>query len=441
MRIAIYTLGCKLNQCESEGLADAFDRQGFSVVKPSEEAEMYLVNTCTVTSKAEQKARRMIRKFAHMAERPIVLVTGCYAQMNEEDIRLLDDRLLVVPLDKKASLLMLPGMMSTLLKSGMSAYDAVRAFLDGDHTESTPFDYQSVTFVYHARAFLKIEDGCDNSCAYCRVTLARGPAMSLSAGEVVSRCLEIEQGGYREIVFTGVNITAYSSEGHDLAGLLELVLSRLSERTSIRLSSLEPDMITDRLIEICRDPRVRPHFHIPIQTASERLLHHVNRDYSMETAERQIRKLVSVKESPFLAADIMTGMPSESDEDHQCTLDFLKDLGFSQVHVFPFSPRPGTILYHDREKVPEYRRDERASEIRQLSGELYQGYIKACHQKEVSGIIEQCSQGRCTAVTENYLKVRLEGVPEADQRLRGRACRLKLDTSGEEPSGSFLRFC
>jgi threonylcarbamoyladenosine tRNA methylthiotransferase MtaB len=440
MRAAIYTLGCKLNQCESEGLADAFSQQGFTVTSPSEDADLYIVNTCTVTSKAEQKARRMIRRYARLAHQPVVIVTGCYAQLNGDDIAALAERLHVVSLDKKSSLLMMPAYIASLLSSGVSLQDAVSSFISDDLTESSPFDYRAITFVYHARAFLKIEDGCDNACAYCRVTLARGKAVSLDVQEVIRRCLEIEAQGYREIVFTGVNITAYASQGRDLAALLQAVLDALSRRVSIRLSSLEPDMITDRLIEVCRDPRVQPHFHIPLQSASDEMLTAVNRHYSVELAARQIRRLMAVKDDAFLAADIITGLPGERDSDHQRTLQFLKDLGFSRVHVFPFSPRPGTALFDAPHKVPEYLRDERAGEIRRLSTKLYGEYVSRWQGRTVDVIIEGMFAGAVQGITDNYLKVSITALPGDPEQARGRLCRARLSTEGDVLTGTFVEF-
>ena len=439
MRIALFTLGCKLNQCESEGVADAFDSHGFTVVSPSEEADLYIVNTCTVTSKAEQKARRMIRKFAAMDSHPVVLVTGCYAQMDPDDVAALADRLIVVPLERKANLLQLPAYLQPLLQANISLHEGITSFIEASaEEESSPFDYKAITFQYHARAFLKIEDGCDNACSYCRVTLARGDAVSLPTDEVVKRCLDIEREGYREIVFTGVNITAYRSGEYDLPGVLKLTLDALSPGTRIRLSSLEPDMITDRLIEVCADARVQPHFHLPIQTASPKLLATVNRVYDLEAASAQIRKLAAVKDDPFLAADIITGLPGERDEDALATREYLIQTGFSQVHVFPFSPRPGTALHDAKGKVPEYLRDERAKELRDLSAVLYRRYTGRWDGKEVEAVIEDRKNGRVTGVSGNYLKFPITGVPR--ELGRGALCRVGLRTTAKGLAASFIEF-
>lgn len=450
MRVAVYTLGCKLNQCESEAIADSFREQGFDVVHPGESGiDLYLVNTCTVTSKAEQKARRMIRKFSASREddgggggfsNAEVIVTGCYAQMEADAISALDDHVTVVPLDRKAGLLTLPEHLSAGLGSGLSLQDVIRDLIAGSRSDHQPeemvmdkFSYSAKTFTAHARAFLKIEDGCDNTCAYCRVTIARGPAVSLDLNEAVSRAQELEASGYAEIVLTGVNITAYRSHGQRLGGLLQTLLDQ-TKHVRYRLSSLEPDMVDDRLLAVIAHQRVRPHFHIPVQSGSDRILRNVRRSYTAEDVHHLVNRIKAIKDDPFIAADVITGLPTESDADARMTLDLLTDSGFSQIHVFPFSPRPGTELYAAAGHVTESLRDSRAEELRALSRRLHGRYISRWDGRSVEAVIEHnLSQGTATALTENYLSIRITGIPEGDAAehpegadLRGRACLIKL---------------
>lgn len=450
MRVAVYTLGCKLNQCESEAIADSFREQGFDVVHPGESGiDLYVVNTCTVTSKAEQKARRMIRKFSAAREErgeggdsshAEVIVTGCYAQMEADDISALDDHVTVVSLDNKAGLLTLPEHLSAGLGSGLSLRDAVRYLISGTRNDQQDekilldkFAYSAKTFTAHARAFLKIEDGCDNTCAYCRVTIARGPAVSLDLYEVVSRAQDLEASGYAEIVLTGVNITAYRSHGQYLGGLLQTLLDQ-TQYVRFRLSSLEPDMVDDRLLAVIADNRVRPHFHIPVQSGSDRILKSVRRSYTAEDVRHLVDRLKAIKDDPFIAADVISGLPTETDVDARMTYDLLADSGFSQIHVFPFSPRPGTELYAAAGHVTESLRDSRAEELRSLSRLLHERYISSWDGRAVEAVIEFIlSQGTATALTENYLSVRITGIPLDDTAenpdgadLRGRACLIEL---------------
>ncbi len=294
MNVCVYTLGCRLNQCESEAIADSFSKEGFTVVNEDQGADLYIVNTCTVTSKAEQKARRMIRKFARIAP---TLATGCYAQVNEEELKELSDQVIVVPLEKKAHLLQLAKHLKASLVSGMSMKEGCLSFSDG---KASVFDYDAASFSYHSRAYLKIQDGCDNSCAYCRVHVARGKAVSLDSSLVIERALALEEAGFQEIMLTGVNLTMYDHQREGLGGLLEKLLSALSANVRLRLSSMEPDHIDERLLQALKDPRMQPHFHIPVQSGSDRVLQLVDRHYTISELSVILEKLKQSKDDPFL---------------------------------------------------------------------------------------------------------------------------------------------
>lgn len=442
IRTALYTLGCKLNQCESEALADAFSLRGFEVVSPSDEADLYIVNTCTVTTKAEQKARRMIRKFASRQNSPAVLVTGCYAEVNPDELSRLPGEIILLPLSRKPEILFLPQYLVDTLDSGYSCREAVRQWVQVNHDDkqADPFSYQADTFHFHARAFLKIEDGCDNECSYCRVTLARGDAVSLERREVVRRALDLEADGYREIVLTGVNITAYRSGGEGLAGLLRDLTGTL-RHARIRLSSLEPDMISEELIELCAHPLVQPHFHLPVQSGSAKILESVNRHYMPELVKEKVDALRARCKDPFIAADFITGLPGEGSTEAEETVQLIKACEFSQLHVFPYSPRPGTELYGSSEHVAESIRDERAAQLRSLSHVFHHRYLNRWLGEELDAVLEQEKSGYWQAIGGNYLRVQIAGVPEdVTGALRRRVCRVKITeiTPGEPAKGQFI---
>ena len=436
MRVLLFTLGCKLNQCESEAIADAFSREGFEVVKPDCVADLCIVNTCTVTGKAEQKARRMIRKYANEPQHPVVLVTGCYAQMERQLLEELSPRVVVVSLDDKPSLLNLPNVLAHTTLADIDLYDAVRHYVDhipssGDDHVGSPFDYDAATFSFHSRAFLKIQDGCDNTCAYCRVAIARGKAMSLAMDEVLTRAKALERDGYGEIVLTGVNISAYRSGDADLKALLAALLDHLGSGMRIRLSSLEPDKLDEELVAVFADPRIQPHFHIPIQSASQKVLDRVDRHYPVDRLKDAVEHLRRVKSDPFIAADIITGLPGEDDAEFEKTVDFLKEMDVSQLHVFPFSPRPQTALFDAKDKVPEYVRDERATRLRRLSAVHHRRYMERQIGHTFEMILEELHDGMWTGLTENYLRIKVAGVPPTVRR--GERILVRLERSGASP--------
>ncbi|MBQ7645598.1 MAG: tRNA (N(6)-L-threonylcarbamoyladenosine(37)-C(2))-methylthiotransferase MtaB [Spirochaetales bacterium] len=408
MKVFIFTLGCRVNQCESEAVAESFAKRNHEILKSYNDADLTIVNTCTVTSKAEQKARREIRLFAKQSP---VLVTGCYAQVNPKEIEELSDNVVVLPLMRKPELL---GLSAFLDEHGdMDILTAIREFAkERREGYGGLFDFAPSQFSYHSRSYLKIQDGCDNNCGFCRVHIARGPSRSLDADEVVRRALEIEKKGYHEIVLTGVNLTMYDHTGRGLGGLLQKLLGAVGPNMRFRLSSLEPDHIDDLLLEQLKDSRMQPYFHIPIQSAADRVIKRINRTYDSSHLEYVISTLRQIKDDPFLACDIITGLPAEGDEEFEITRSFLERHGFALMHVFPFSPRPDTALYRAKDRVPENIRDERAQILRDLSAKLNRTYTERQVGKEAEIILEGRRLGHWHGLTGNYLKLDVSNVPD-----------------------------
>ena len=407
MNVYIYTLGCRLNQAESEAIAERFQKNGF-VLSPWNEADLVIVNSCTVTAKAEQKARRMIRKFAERSE---VIVTGCYAELESDEVRSLSGKVTVFSLKEKASLLSLPSHLVAAISSGMSLKEAIGTFTERC-TDLFAFDASS--FQYHSRAYLKIQDGCDNCCGYCRTTVARGPSVSLSPDAVVRRALDIEARGFHEIMLTGVNLTMYDHDGEGLGGLIEKLLGALGSGMRLRLSSMEPDHVDDRLLDTLADHRMQPHFHIPIQSASEKVLAIASRRYSIDHVEHIIERMRNAKDDPFIACDVIAGLPGEGNEEFIETYDFLERNDFSAMHVFPYSPRPGTPLYGMKNRAEERVRDERAEILRKLSAVHSRRYLERQKGKKIEILVENGSEG----TTGNYLKGSVS-LPDGKVPVRG----------------------
>ncbi len=464
MRVAFYTLGCKLNQSESEALASSFKSQGFFITSSRQKAEIYIVNTCTVTSKAEQKARRMIRKFAREHPDGVVVVTGCYAQLEREEIAALAENVLPVGHENKADLLDLaeclraaPGFSAVMGtekgRNGAAADTAVLKetvrecigeLLTRGKGEGGIFRFDADTYSFHSRAFLKIQDGCDYGCTYCRVPLARGGSVSIDAATAAARAVELEASGYGEVVLTGVNITSYRDPEHPRTGLPELIERILEEtvRLRLRLSSLEPEMITRRLLDVLADSRVQPHFHIPVQSGSDRVLAAVRRPYKAERVSRAVSDLRAVKADPFIAADIIAGLPGESEEDFHASYSLLRECRFSALHVFPFSPRPGTKAENADGRVPERVIGERADALRKLAGELQHEYIERWLGREVEAVLEKRQDdsgevpgeenaGECwSALSANYLHLMVYGLPSGEGR-SGELCRVSVELEQE----------
>lgn len=397
MRVYIYTLGCRLNQCESEAIADSFVRSGFDVIDDYKDADLTIVNSCTVTSKAEQKARRMIRLFSKSSS--AVVVTGCYAEVAKSEIEQLAGNIFVFTLSQKAAILELAAYIKENDDLRISLFDSVSAFKKHDRSV---FDFDPSSFSYHSRAYLKIQDGCDNSCGFCATTIARGPSVFLDSDEIVRRALKLEKAGLHEIMLTGVNLTNYDHSGLTLGGLMEKLLGSVGPDMRFRLSSMEPDHVDDRLLDAIADSRVQPHFHIPIQSASQKVLTIINRHYSIEHVDYIINRLREVKDDPFIACDVIAGLPGEGEEEFSETYEFMKKNDFSAMHVFPYSPRPRTPLcntHHPEERV----RDERAERLRALSAKQSHEYVARQLGKPCEILVEKNGTG----TTGNYLKAKI----------------------------------
>ncbi len=417
---AFFTLGCKLNQCETEAMSEAFASSGFNIRGFSEKALIYVVNSCTVTSKSEQKTRRLIRKTSREAPESLVIVTGCYAQMEPELLRELGANVVIVSLTDKDLILDLAAWLGTLAREELPGREAllsrVRYWLasqgDGGDDASRRFRFAAADFNFHARAFLKIQDGCNHRCSFCRVCLARGASVSLESQEILSRLKGLDEQGYREVVLTGVNIDSWKDGKRHLPELLSEILEQ-DGSFRIRLSSLEPGTLLRKDLSILSHPRICPHFHISAQSGSSAVLKRMARPYDAPALLETAQRMRELKDNPFLAADIIAGFPGEGDDDHELTLRLLEELALARIHVFPFSPRPGTAAWTMKPVVPERIRDERTQDIRAISERGFQAYLEAQRGKELALLLEEFKHdaqgGYWEGTSENYQKVRLSG--------------------------------
>ncbi len=442
MTIHFETLGCRLNHDETEGAAQCFLRSGFNIdmegltAASSEQPETVLgvINTCTVTGKAEQKARRLIRLMLQKLPSAIVLVTGCYAELDAEQIeQLCPDRIVVLPgrikytLAAVAQAMKKEGRLS--VSQGFFSRNALDAFLKAPASSSKAiyspikkldaFSLYTPVFEQHSRASIKIEDGCNNACTYCRIRLARGKAVSLPVEEIVNRISELEHKGMNEVVFTGVNLSQYAGTGndgrrHSFTELLEILLER-TEQIKFRVSSFYPQHVTDELAKVLASPRVQPSFHLSVQSGSDRILSLMARPYKANTVLQAAELLRNAKGNPFLSCDIIAGFPDEQDDDFTQTLELCNAIGFSWIHAFPFSPRPGTLAQKMHPQIPERIKGERVKQLTDLAVNGKTAYCTSFIGRPLSAIVEnsrtlrRSEDGKAPTVlhcvSENFLHI------------------------------------
>ena len=429
--IRIETLGCRLNQIESEAAARFFLDNGFSVemkgvTSTSEQdlqTKLCILNTCTVTQKAEQKARRIIRLQLKKYPSSCVLVTGCYAQLSPDEIKAMDSRIAVLGGQIKSRIAEVP----PLLKEVKDSFDAVSFAALINKKISAPlaskqgfpeasFTLATSSFIAHSRASLKIQDGCNNNCSYCAIHIARGHSVSIPVETALQRVLELEEKGNDELVITTVNIgqyrAEYKGEIFNFTRLLDFLLQN-TKKIAFRISSLYPEVVDDEFCRVIKNPRVRPHFHISVQSGSNSVLERMNRVYKRDAVINACQKLRQAKENPFLACDIITGFPGESDSDFADTMDLCNKCAFAWIHAFPYSERPGTPAALMKNKVPQSISGERAKKITDFAINSKINYVNLFAGKEMDGILEtvrrpmalRSSNGTLIyhAVTENFL--------------------------------------
>lgn len=404
MNASFHTLGCRLNQLETESLADAFRAAGFSVAANDDGADVIVVNTCTVTSMAEQKGRRMIRQAGRRGRGVPVIVTGCYAELEPERIADLGENVVVIPLTRKDSILDLATRLAEH-RDHLTVADIVSDWKASLETappgaEKSRFRFAPGDFTFHSRASLKIQDGCDNECTYCRVRLARGKAHSLGSAEALSRAREIESAGFREIVLSGINLAQYRSEGTSFPDLLALLLEA-TQNVSFRISSWEPEAVDDAFLSIIKSDRVRPFFHLAIQSMSDPVLKAMKRRYSASRVKEAVSALRVAKPGAFFGADVIAGFPGETSIQADETLRALDDMDISWLHVFSFSARPGTEAFSMTPKVAESEISERTKALSALGERKRKAFAEASRGKRVKAIVERDG----TLFTEHSLKL------------------------------------
>ncbi len=392
MKAAILTAGCRLNQSESDALHARLKAQGIVVVDNPADAEECYVNTCTVTAAADRSSMQLIHRVCRLRPKPRVVVLGCMVSRDEERIREISGVDDVWTVERKRAELVGFGPLST-----------------------------------RSRAFLKVQDGCDRSCAYCVVTTLRGVPQSQRVDEVVRQLARLLDAGYHEVVLTGLNLGLYHSAGTDLAGLVRRLLASRG-RFRLRLGSLEPDTVTPALLDCLADDRVCAHVHLPLQSGDDSVLRRMGRRYDTRGFRTTVESVVRARPDANLGADVITGLPGEDGDSFEATARFLDTLPLGYLHVFTYSPRPGTRASKMDRQVPIRERKERTRQLRLLSTSMRRQYERRFVGSARTAVVESAA----TALTDNYLRLRLHARPPVAARA---SCDMLIDESGDELFG------
>lgn len=398
-KVAFFTLGCKVNQYETNGMAQRL-MDKYEVVEPEEKADIYIINTCSVTNMSDRKSRQMIRRAKEMNKDAFVIVVGCYAEVAKEEIEKIDEVDLVLGNHQKANI---------------DKY--IEAYFDGKNINDTAienyfYDFGSITYTEKTRAVIKVQDGCNNFCTYCIIPYARGRICSRRPESVIDEITKIANEGIKEVVITGIQVSAYGKDFDNEYRLIDLLekINKIDGIERIRLGSIEPLMITDEFCDRARKiEKLCHHFHLSLQSGCDKTLKEMNRKYTTDQFRDVVRRLRNLYDDVILTTDIIVGFPNETDEDFEKTYEFLKEIKFYKMHVFKYSPRKGTVAAKMKNQIPAEIKDARSKRLLQLSNENESNYLDEYVGKQIRVLVEEKDGDYIKGHTGNYIVVKTVG--------------------------------
>ena len=401
-RVAFHTMGCKLNYSETSTISRDFITRGFEKVEYRDHADIYVINTCSVTENADKEARRLIRQAKRLNPLSSIAVIGCYAQLKPEEIAAIDGVDLVIGSEEKFNLLDHLNELdqkedNTIIHSSIEHVHSFKpSYSIGDRT----------------RSYLKVQDGCDYTCSFCTIPLARGKSRSGNIQTTVKTAQEVALKGVKEIVLTGVNIGDFGVGSDENLLQLLIELDNIEGVERFRISSIEPNLLNNDIIAFCNtSKKFVPHFHIPLQSGSNKILKGMRRRYDQTIYRKKINKILSSNPETCIGVDVMVGFPGESDEDFLETYNFINDIDISYLHVFTYSERPNTPAKNIKEVISKRVRAERSKMLHILSEKkrryFYDHFINT--HREV--LFESSRNGKLVGHTDNYIKVEIDNSP------------------------------
>lgn len=401
-KVAFCTLGCKVNQYETEAMTSLFKHRGYEIASFNDVCDIYIINTCTVTGEGERKSRQMIRRAHNLNPKSVILVTGCYSQVSPQKVKALEGVSIVMGTSERTRVVEIVEEYINKNKEPEVHNIMKKRSYEEMHISS----YEDKT-----RAFVKIEDGCTEFCTYCIIPYARGPVRSRKPESITKEAKELAKNGYREIVLTGIHIGSY---GKDLKNktLLDAIkaVNQVPDIKRIRLGSVEPRVLTEEFIEeISKMPKVCDHFHISLQSGCNRTLKAMNRKYTAQEYKEAVCNLRKKYKNPAITTDIIAGFPGETQEDFNESLQFMKEISFSEAHIFPYSARKGTKAADFPGQLEKKVKNERAKKMIELSYKLHNEYLSAFIGETKEVLFERKTKdGFLEGHLSNYICVRVK---------------------------------
>ena len=406
-KVAFYTLGCKVNQYETEAVAGIFQKKGYEIVSYEDIADIYVINTCTVTNLSDRKCRQVIRRAKKLNPDSLVAVMGCYSQVSPQEVSSIPDINIIIGTKDRDKL-------PDLCEEALLSNSEDKIINVGNSMTFREFEELGVeTFKEHTRAFLKIQDGCTQFCSYCIIPYARGPVRSREPENIINEIKNLVDAGYKEFVLTGIHLASY---GRDLknTSLTQIISNvvKIDGVERVRLGSIEPGTLTDEFIDLVSStPKMCRHYHVSLQSGSTSVLKRMNRKYTASEYYNRVMNLKERIEGVAITTDIIVGFPGETEEEFEETMRFAKKLHFSKIHVFKFSPRKGTPAADMASQIDNIIKEERSSRLIALSEKMTRKFIASHEGKEMMVLFEkysgnsQNSRNYIEGHTDNYIKV------------------------------------
>lgn len=406
-KVALHNLGCKVNAYETEAMQEMLEHAGYEIVPFQEGADIYVINTCTVTNIADRKSRQMLHRARKMNPDAVVVAAGCYVQAQAEK-QVIDPCIdIVLGNNKKQDLL-------TALQAYEEAHGDLREVIDINHTK----EYENLHLTKqgeHTRAYIKVQDGCNQFCSYCIIPYARGRVRSRAKEDVVAEVTDLAKNGYQEVVLTGIHLSSYGIDFENEDNLLSLIraVHEIEGIKRIRLGSLEPRIITEEFVQaIAALSKMCPHFHLSLQSGCNETLKRMNRRYTSEEFYEKCEILRKYFEKPALTTDVIVGFPQETEEEFETTYEFLKKICFYETHIFKYSKREGTKAAVMQGQIPEQIKAKRSARLIELGEKNRRAYEESFLGKTVEVLVEEKSdvngKEMWTGHTKEYMKIALE---------------------------------
>lgn len=415
-KVAFYTLGCKVNQYETEAMEEMFKKRGYEIVSFEDKADIYIINTCTVTNLGDRKSRQFIRRAKKLNEDSIVAAVGCYSQIAPEEVERIDGVDVIIGTTDKDKIV-------DLCEEAKEKKKKINVVKNIKYHKE--FDNLSIDNVEsRTRAYMKIQDGCNQFCSYCIIPYARGPIRSRKLEDILIEAERLAKANFKEIVLTGIHVASYGKDLKNVS-LLDVIeeVSKIDGIERIRLSSIEPTFINENFLERTKDNgKFCDHFHLSLQSGSNSVLKRMNRKYTTEEYKDIVEKIRRYMPDAGITTDIIVGFPGETEEEFQETYDFVKEIGFSRIHVFKYSPRKGTPASKMDGQIHGSIKHERSEKLIKLGSQLADSFMERFIGRNMDILFEENKDGYFEGYTTNYLRVKVK----TEKDLQGEILPVKI---------------